>query len=137
MKTTTSSRSVILGCVWFGLCCVLAGVAVWLFFDVAWGVLVFWVLFFICLALCVLHQKGYSVELTDRELIITRGFFLHSILKIPLRFVSATACFSTPLCRMLGVGVLTVSSSGRLTMMIGLPLADIERLRAQIVERQV
>lgn len=136
MKTTIDIRGSVLVLCWLGLFCSMTGVAVWLLFTAFWGFLTFLILFSLCAVLCRLHRIGYAVEITDRECILRRGFFLHSIVKIPLRYITAATSFSTPLSRSLKVGVLALFSSGRLTVMIGLPLADIKEMRRLLTERQ-
>ena len=137
MKTTMTRRGTLLGVCWMGVLCAAVGIAVWLLFTARWGFFVFCLLFVLSTVACWLHRIHYTVEVSERECVLRRGLFLHSVVKIPVRYVTATTCFSSPLSRRLGVGVLLIASSGRLTALIGLSLADIAVLRELLSERQV
>ncbi|MEG1932474.1 MAG: hypothetical protein RR075_05130 [Pygmaiobacter sp.] len=125
-----------LAALWCSGVSLLCGIALWLLFTAFWGLLAGALLCILSVSLCFLHRLVYRVELRGKQLVITRGFFIRSIIKIPLRFITGTTRLSTPLSRALGVGLLTISSSGRFTLLCGLRLEDITALRSFLTERQ-
>lgn len=134
MKVTIGPRGSALSTAWLGLCAAAAGIICWLFVSAAFGFFLFAGLFALAAAACRIHRIGYSVELKSRECVIDRGVLLRSVIKLPRRYITAATCFSTPLSRALGVGVLGICSSGRLTVIVGLSLPDIAALREQLWE---
>lgn len=136
MKCYLPVSGTLLAVLWSAGFCAVTGVAVWLLVSVFWGLVAGFGLFALLAALCALHRIGYCIEVRDYELILTRGFFLTSVQKFPLRFVTGTSRITTPLSRLLGVGVLTISTSGRMAALVGLSLRDIAALRSFLIERE-
>lgn len=137
MKATIPVKGATLPACWALAGALAAGVLAWLLADVRWGTGVFALLAGVLVPLCYLHRIGYTVEVRGRELVVTRGFFFRTVLKVPVRYISSTGRLSTPLSRRLDTGLLTVTSSGRLTVIVGLPTAEMSRLRRLLTERQV
>lgn len=134
MKATLSPRGSLLCTVWLSACAAVLGVACWLLLNLTWGLSVFGILVLLAAVGCRLRRIDYSIEVRDRECVISRGILLRSIVKLPRRYITAVTDFSTPLSRAFGVGVLVLCSSGRFTILIGLSLSDIAALRELLRE---
>lgn len=136
MKCYLPVSGTLLAVLWSAGFSAVVGVAVWLLVSVFWGLIAGFGLFALLAVVCTLHRIGYCVEVRDYELILNRGFFMLSVQKFPLRFVTGTSRITTPLSRLLGVGIITISTSGRSAVLIGLSLRDIAQLRSFLIERE-
>lgn len=137
MKTAVTAKGALLPAFWLAIGFIVLGFLVHFLLGPFWGFLTAIAGILAGFLFCRLRAFGYTVELRGREFVITRGFFWRSVVKIPVRYISSTGKFTTPLSRMLGTGVLSVTSSGRLTIVVGLPVEDISALRRLLTERQV
>lgn len=136
MNFTVSRKGALLVGFWLTGLAAAAGLLLWLLFDFFLGLCIFAPLCVLSFFVSILHRRGYSVRVTARELSIERGFFYRSLQRIPRRSVTGVSCFSTPLSRLLGVSAVVIHSTGLSTLMVGLSIADSERLRAVLISQE-
>ena len=129
MNYTVTGKGALLPALWLTALSAAAGLFVWLFFSFAAGAIAFLLLGALSFALPFLHRLHYQVRVTPGELAADRGFFIRVLRRLPLRCVTGVVCLSTPLGRLLDASVVVVYTSGTALLLIGLSLADAERLR--------
>ncbi|MEF9864821.1 MAG: PH domain-containing protein [Oscillospiraceae bacterium] len=70
------------------------------------------------------------------EISITKGFFLPTAFRVPLRFISACHIIQTPLQRIIGSCYCVLITSGTFAVIAGLSAKDANAMYALIRERQ-
>ena len=129
--TVSKKGALLVGC-WLTGFAAVAGFLFWLLFGLLWGMGVFLLLTALSFCFGELHRRGYRVRITERELSIERGFFYRILQRIPRRCITGVSCFSSPLGRRLGVCAVVIHSTCLSTPIIGLTIADSERLRGAL-----
>lgn len=133
MNFTISRKGALLVGCWLTALAAAAGLLLWLLGGICWGAGSFLLLSAAAFCFGELHRRGYRVRVTERELSIERGFFYRVLQRIPRRCVTGVNCFSSPLSRRLGVCAVLIHTTGLSTPVIGLSIADSERLRAALI----
>lgn len=82
----------------------------------------------LCLGWLPARCESFEGSVTLGEVRVSSGLLFKSSRRVPTRWVSATARFSTPLLRLCGCCVLVLSTSGSLLVLPGLSDQDADRV---------
>ena len=129
--TISRKGGLLVGCWLTGLAAAI-GLLLWLLCGFLWAAGGFLLLCGTAFCFGVLRRRGYRVRVTERELSIERGFFYRVLKRVPRRCITGVTCFSSPLSRRLGVCAVVIHTTGLSTPVVGLSIADSERLRAAL-----
>ena len=86
----------------------------------------------VCYGVAAPHLSSCRVRIGGNHLTIRRGLVFFSTKRIPLRFVTGCWLLRSPLCRATNTCLMIIFSSGSVSLVPGVRIADAERLAERV-----